>query len=105
MTANCHNLAGNRPATAGDDEVTYKDFEKYAFGCDHSEAVSLASADYVPATARRRLYVGGTGNVKVDTAGGETGITFNAVPVGFLDLHVTRIYKTGTTATNLVALW
>jgi len=53
----------------------------------------------------RRLYVGGTGNVKIDTTGGESGVTFNTVPVGFLDVHPAKVYKTGTTATLLVALW
>jgi hypothetical protein len=85
--------------------VTYKDLEKYLFGCDNAEAIDLSSTDYTPSSARRRLYVGGTGDVKVDTAGGQSGITFHAVPAGFLDVHVTKVYKTGTTATNLTALW
>lgn len=83
----------------------FKDLEKYAFGCDHSEAVDLSSTDYAPATPRRRLYIGGTGDVKADLVGGETAVTFKAVRVGFLDVHVTKVYKLGTTATNLVALW
>jgi hypothetical protein len=84
---------------------SYKDLEKYAFGCDHAEAVDLCSTDYVPATARRRLYVGGTGDVKIDTAGGQTGVTFKNVPVGFLDVHATKVYRTGTTATTIRAQW
>jgi len=85
--------------------VTYKDLEKYLFGCDNAEAIDLSSTDYSPSAGRRRLYVGSSGDVKVDTVGGQTGITFKTVPVGFLDVHATKVYKTGTTASNLVALW
>jgi hypothetical protein len=37
--------------------------------------------------------------------GGETAIVFKAVPVGRLNVRATRVYSTGTTATNLVAVW
>jgi hypothetical protein len=51
------------------------------------------------------LYVGGTGDVKVDTLGGSVGIVFKAVPVGtILPIQVTKVYSTGTSATNLVGL-
>ena len=84
--------------------LSYKDYEKYLFGCDHAEAVDVSAVDYVPATARRRLYIGSTGDVKIDTAGGET-VTFKSVPVGFLDVHATKIYHTGTSASSIIALW
>lgn len=49
-----------------------------------------------------RIYVGVTGDVKVDTLGG-TGITYKAVPAGvYIYPNATKIYATGTTATNLV---
>jgi len=48
------------------------------------------------------LYVGGTGDVKVDDALGNT-VTFKAVPVGTtITCRITRVYATLTTATNLV---
>jgi len=51
------------------------------------------------------LYVGGAGDLKVDTVGGDA-ITFVAVPAGsFIPVQVTRVYATGTTATSIVALW
>lgn len=51
------------------------------------------------------LYVGGAGNIRVMTAGGDD-IVFSAVPVGtFLPVQVIRVYATNTTATNIVALW
>ena len=51
------------------------------------------------------VYVGGAGNVKVTTIGGDE-ITFNAVPVGtVLPVQVIKIHKTGTAATLINALW
>lgn len=51
------------------------------------------------------LYVGGTGAVKVDMAGGGS-VTFSAVPAGaVLPVQAVRVYATGTTATNVVALY
>lgn len=51
------------------------------------------------------LYVGGAGNLTVDTVGGDT-ITFTGVLGGsFIPVQVKRVYSTGTTATSIVALW
>lgn len=51
------------------------------------------------------LYIGGYGDVKVDTVGGDT-VTFVGVLGGtFFPVQVMRVYATGTTATNIVALW
>jgi hypothetical protein len=51
------------------------------------------------------LYVGGYGDVKVDTVGGDT-VVFPGVNGGtFFPVQVTRVYATGTTATDIVALW
>lgn len=55
------------------------------------------------ATWARSLYIGVTGNVTVTTVGGDT-ITFNNVPVGVLPVQVRRVFGTGTTATNIVAM-
>ena len=53
----------------------------------------------------RAIYVGGAGDVKVDMGDSGTAIPFTAVPVGtVLPIRVKRVYATGTTATNLVAL-
>lgn len=53
----------------------------------------------------RGIYVGGTGNLKVTTLGGQE-TTFTAVPVGtFLPVRAKIIWSTGTTATSIVALW
>lgn len=51
------------------------------------------------------LYVGTSGNLKVRTAGGDD-VTFNNIQNGsFLPINVVRVFATGTTATNIVALW
>jgi hypothetical protein len=50
------------------------------------------------------LYVGGTGDLKVDTISGST-VTFKAVPIGFFPVQVKKIYATGTTASSIIALW
>lgn len=52
----------------------------------------------------RALYVGVSGDVKVDMIGSGT-VTFVGVPVGILPVRVTRVYSTGTTATDIVAIW
>ena len=52
----------------------------------------------------RSIYVGVTGNLTVLMYGGQV-VTFNNVPVGIFPIQVLRVNATGTTATNLVALW
>ncbi len=54
------------------------------------------------------LYIGGAGNVTVVFAEDATAtpVTFTAVPVGaILPLSVIQVMATGTTATNIVALY
>jgi len=50
------------------------------------------------------LYVGGAGNLKVRTVGGDE-VTFVGVNTGtFLPVQVVRVFSTGTSATNILAL-
>ena len=66
-------------------------------------AVTPSDSTVLPTT--RALYVGGTGNLAVVMKSGTT-LTFNSVPAGsMLSLRVTKVKSTGTTATNIVALW
>lgn len=51
----------------------------------------------------RALYIGGAGDVKVTTLKGTT-LTLAGVS-GVLPLGVQRVHSTGTTATNIVALY
>jgi hypothetical protein len=60
------------------------------------------------ANQARGILVGGAGTIKVDMVGTGTGVTFTigASAVGFiLPIQVKKVYATGTTATNLVALY
>lgn len=53
----------------------------------------------------RGLWVGTGGNVTVDFLDGGTNIALNNVPSGtLLPIAVTKVYSTGTTASNIVAL-
>ena len=51
------------------------------------------------------LYVGGTGDIRVLTAGGND-VKFASIATGtFMPVQVLRVFNTNTTATNIVALW
>jgi len=47
------------------------------------------------------LYVGVSGDIRVLTEGGDD-VTYLAVPVGFMPVHVRRVFATSTTATNII---
>jgi hypothetical protein len=59
------------------------------------------SADLIRSV--RSLYIGVTGDVKVDMVGGET-ITFKNVPVGIFPIQVKKVYATGTAASEIIGL-
>jgi hypothetical protein len=51
------------------------------------------------------LYVGGAGSIKVTTVGGDD-VTFVGIVAGsFVPVQVRKVWATGTSATNIVALW
>lgn len=51
------------------------------------------------------LYVGGAGTLKVKTVGGDE-VTFVGITAGsFIPVQVLQVFSTGTTATNIIALW
>lgn len=80
-------------------------FAGISLGQSFRNAQAIVPSDTVdlpnPALA---LFVGVAGDVKVDMAGGQT-VVFKAVAVGIFRIAVTRVYATGTAATNLDALW
>jgi len=56
--------------------------------------------------AASALWIGSTGNIKVDLKSNGTGITFNALTAGYLlRARVKKVYATGTTASSIIALW
>lgn len=71
-----------------------------------TNAVVVTPSDVTKlATPTNGLYVGGTGNVSVLMAGGQTTL-FSAVPAGVtLPISVLRVNSTNTTATLIIALW
>ena len=53
----------------------------------------------------RGLYIGGAGDIRLDTVGGQTNVLFAGTVTGsIVPVQATRIRATGTTATNIVAL-
>lgn len=51
------------------------------------------------------LYVGGKGDVQVETSGGNQ-VTFKGVPAGsFLPIKVDKVLSGGTTATDIIGVY
>lgn len=71
-----------------------------------ASAVDLSSADarFSPRLPRA-VYVGVTGDVVAKLGDDGTPVTFKTVPVGVLWIRPGTIVKSGTTATNIVALY
>jgi len=71
----------------------------------NTKAYTIYSADADRIGKDCVIYVGVTGDVTVETAGGDTE-TFTAVPAGtFIPVMVKRVNSTNTDATNMVAMW
>ena len=86
----------------------------YVTGVDSATQLSL-SADimasgeayvlYADVNPGCVLYVGGAGNVRVLTSSG-ADLTFVGIAAGtFMPVQVKRVFRTDTTATDIVALW
>lgn len=70
-----------------------------------AKAAAVVPADDGALTKVKGLYIGTGGDIKVDMDASGTAITFKNVPDGtFLWLRVSRVYLTGTTASNIVSL-
>lgn len=67
-------------------------------------AVTTSDSTVLPIT--RALYVGGAGNLAVTMGEDENNVTFVGVLAGMVyPLQVSKVLATGTTATNIVALY
>lgn len=53
----------------------------------------------------RALWVGGAGNIKVTTSGGDTVILSGVTAGSLIPIRVSRVHSTSTTATLIVALY
>ena len=67
-------------------------------------ATAVTPSDSTVISPTRALYVGATGDVKVDMADGTT-VTYANLAAGIIHpLSVTRVYSTDTTATSIIAV-
>jgi hypothetical protein len=75
---------------------------QYSLAFSSLTSVNLSSTD---ATFKEpvQLYIGVAGDVKVDTPE-STGVILKNVPLGILPVIVTKVYKTGTAAQEIIAL-
>lgn len=71
---------------------------------EHAETVDISATDHTFSRATRGLIVNVAGNVKADFVGGSTGITLTLLAGVIYPLRLTKIYKTGTTATGITGL-
>ena len=70
-----------------------------------SSALAVTPSDSVDlANAPKALYIGVTGDITMRLANDTASVLFKAVPVGVLPVRPLRVYATGTTATNILAL-
>ena len=70
-----------------------------------TDGVAVTASDSTVLTTTRAVFVGGAGNLAVVLSGGTT-LTLTGVTAGtLLPIRVTKVKSTGTTATNIAALW
>lgn len=85
------------------------DFEAYADGLTSTarNAAAITPHDSTDlAKVTRGIYVGVGGDVSVEMKGTGTAIVFKGAAAGtVIPVRATRVNATGTTATDLVALW
>lgn len=80
----------------------------YDFGtklsADKAVLIDVSAADQTLAAGCWALYVGVAGDIKVDLPNA-AGITVKNAAVGYHPIEVTKVYKTGTTASSVLALY
>ena len=69
----------------------------------HAAAITPSDIQNLLVTSTA-LYVGSAGDITVTMLSGMK-VLFTAVPVGWHPIRVTRVWATGTTAQNIVAVW
>lgn len=84
-------------------------FQSYGTGLEApaTRAVAVTPNDSTDLTVfARALYVGVGGNITLDTVGGDSAVAFVGVPAGsILSVRTQRVRLTGTTASDILALW
>ncbi len=71
---------------------------------ENAAAVTLSDTVALTNGPCRALYVGVAGDVKVTMRGGGV-VTFKAMAVGYHPVQARIVWSTGTTATDIVALY
>ncbi len=84
------------------DKIVFSPSEAIVPG-EHAAAVTLSDATTLDPTPRA-IYVGTEGNLKVTMRGGEV-VTFTNLVVGWHPIRPSIIWATGSTASNVVAVW
>lgn len=69
-----------------------------------TNAEEITANDGTTLDETRAIYVGTSGDVKVDTADGDTVTFKNVVGGSILPIAVTKVYSTGTTASDFVGM-
>jgi hypothetical protein len=86
-----------------------KDFATLAFGrdSDYGHCVIVTPNDTTDLVhCSRGIMLGTAGNVTVDTEGGESNTTIAGLNAGVIHrICVTRVYNTGTNASNIAVFW
>ncbi|WP_026782964.1 spike base protein, RCAP_Rcc01079 family [Pleomorphomonas koreensis] len=73
-------------------------------GSPAAQAAAVTPSDSTDlANASRALYVGTAGNLTIVTVGGSTVTLIGAS--GWMPVRVARVLATGTTASDIVAVW
>jgi hypothetical protein len=84
-------------------------FENYRaeLNSPYAEAADIAPSDSTDlSTTTRAIYIGGGSGVLVATMKSGATVTFSGLVTGsVLPIRARRVLATGTTATDLVALW
>lgn len=69
-----------------------------------SVAIDVSGGNQTLPAGVRGIYVGTTGNLKVDLPDGSSP-TFTNVAAGVFPVQATKVYQTGTTASGMFALY
>lgn len=85
--------------------IAISNYDEYGSAiADVTSASAVTPSDSATITKTRQIYVGVSGDVAVTMADGGD-VTFKSMPVGFFSIGVVKIKATGTTATNILALY
>ena len=69
------------------------------------DAVAVTPNDTTRLNGVRGLYIGVSGDVAVKMDRNAVAVTFKSAPIGILPISAVIVMATGTTATNIIALY